>query len=72
MPARSATVEDKVTVVEKMPTKGGAPSPLRLQSPVDESRAAFAAREGLTKDIVAGSQSCIMNHLVVDSAGVTP
>ncbi len=68
MPARSATVEDKA-VVEKMPTKGGAPSPLRVQSPVDESRAAFASREGLTNckpsnlysnGVVGDPESCIM------------
>jgi hypothetical protein len=38
----------QATVVEKMPTKGKAASPLRVQSPVDESRAAHASREGLT------------------------
>jgi hypothetical protein len=48
MPLRSATIEDKPTAVEKLPTKGKAPSPRRVQSPVDESRAAFALREGLT------------------------
>jgi hypothetical protein len=32
MPARSATIEDKPAVVEKMPTKGKAPSPLRVQN----------------------------------------
>jgi hypothetical protein len=48
MPARSAMVEARATVVEKMPTKGGAPSALPNQSAVDESRAAFASRDGLT------------------------
>jgi hypothetical protein len=69
MPAKSATIEDKSTVVEKMPTKGKAPSPLRVQSPVDESRAAFASREGLTNckpsnlysnGVVGDPESCIM------------
>ena len=69
MPARSATIEDKPTVVEKMPTKGKAPSPLRVQSPVDELRAAFASREGLTNckpsnlysnGVVGDPESCIM------------
>jgi hypothetical protein len=69
MPARSATVADKATVVEKMPTKGGVLSPLRIQSPVDESRVASAAREGLTNckpsnlysdGIVGDPESCIM------------
>ena len=69
MPARSATFADKATVVEKIPTKGGAPSPLRIQSPVDESRVAFAAREGLTNckpsnlysnGVVGDPESCIM------------
>jgi hypothetical protein len=69
MPAKSATIEDKPTVVEKMPTKGKAPSPLRVQSPVDESRAAFASREGLTNckssnlysnGVVGDPESCIM------------
>jgi hypothetical protein len=35
MPARSATVKDKVMAVEKMPTKGGAPSSLGVRSPVE-------------------------------------
>jgi hypothetical protein len=46
MPARPATVEDKATVVEKMPTKGGAPSPLGVRSPVEESRTAFRLSAG--------------------------
>jgi hypothetical protein len=37
MPARSATVKDKVMAVEKMPTKGRAPSSLGVRSPVDEA-----------------------------------
>ncbi len=69
MPLRSATIEDKPAVVEKMPTKGKAPSPRRVQSPVDESRAAFASREGLTNckpsnlysnGVVGDPESCIM------------
>ena len=36
-------VEAKATLVEKIPTKSGAPSPLGGQSPVDESRTAFAS-----------------------------
>ena len=69
MPLRSATIEDKAAVVEKMPTKGKAPSPLRVQSPVDESRAACASRQGLTDcklsnlysdGVVGDPESCIM------------
>jgi hypothetical protein len=69
MSARSATVADKATVVEKMPTKGGPPSPLRVQGPVDESRAVFASPEGLTNckpsnlysnGVVGDPESCIM------------
>ena len=69
MPARSETIEDKPPAVEKLPTKGKAPSPRRVQSPVDESRAAFASREGLTyckpsnlysNGVVGDPESCIM------------
>jgi hypothetical protein len=69
MRARSATVADKAMAVDKMPTKGEVVSPLRIQSPVDESRVAFAAREGLTNcmpsnlysnGVVGDPESCIM------------
>jgi len=69
MPARAATVEDKATVIEKMPTKGGAPSSLSVQSPVAESRTAFASpQEGTnckptnlySNGVVGDPESCIM------------
>jgi hypothetical protein len=52
-----------------MPTKGRAPSPLGVQSPVEESRTAFASRQGLTNckpsnlysnGVVGDPESCIM------------
>jgi hypothetical protein len=69
MPVRSTTVEAKATLVEKIPTKGGAPSPLGGQSPVDESRTAFASQQGGTNckpsnlysnGVVGDPESCIM------------
>jgi hypothetical protein len=51
------------------PTKGGAPSPLGGQSPVDESRTAFASQQGGTNckpsnlysnGVVGDPESCIM------------
>jgi hypothetical protein len=76
MPARSATVEDQTTVVEKMPTKGGAPSSLGIRNSVEESRTAFASRPSLTNckpsnlysnGVVGDPDSCIMgDRLSID------
>jgi hypothetical protein len=78
MPARSAMVEARATVVEKIPTKSGAPSALPNQSPVDESRAAFASRDGLSNckpsnlysdGVVGDPESCIMGDRLSIAGG---
>jgi len=77
MPAKSATVEARTTVVGKMPTNGGAPSSLGVRNPVEESRTAFASRQGLTNckpsnlysnGVVGDPDSCIMGDRL-DIAG---
>ena len=69
MPARSATVKDKAMAVEKMPTKGGAPSSLGVRSPVDEARTAFVSPRSqpnckpsnlYSNGVVGDPESCIM------------
>ena len=78
MPARSAMVEARATVVEKIPTKGEAPSALPNQSPVDESRAPFASRDGLSNckpsnlysdGVVGDPESCIMGDRLSIAGG---
>ena len=73
MPARSATVEDKATVVEKMPTKGRAPSPLGVRNPVEEARTAFVSPRSqpnckpsnlYSNGVVGDPESCIMGDLL--------
>ena len=73
MPARSATVKDKVMAVEKMPTKGGAPSSLGVRSPVDEARTAFVSPRSqpnckpsnlYSNGVVGDPESCIMGDLL--------
>ena len=73
MPARSAAVEDKVTVVEKMPTKGGAPSSLGVRSPIEEPRTAFVSPRSqpnckpsnlYSNGVVGDPESCIMGDLL--------
>lgn len=78
MPARSATVKDKAMVVKKMPATGGAPSPLGVQSSVEESRTGFSSRQDQTNckplelysnGVVGDPESCIIGDRLSIAGG---